>query len=248
MWAVTVDVQLGWALCLAGRFDEARRYLQRGAARAPTSQQWLNAFGAHCCLAWVNLETDDLDMAEEQAREAMSVVETHRLANTTAGGWGRAMLGTVLARRGRARDADELLARGVEQLRTFGQPLALVQAMLERAVVRRSLGAHSDARALVSEAREILRGFRDAGTLAERAEAVSRLVAHANEPATIMELTEREFDVLKLLEKGLSKREIGRALFVSYNTIHSHTRGIYRKLGASSRQEAILRAKERGLI
>jgi LuxR family transcriptional regulator, maltose regulon positive regulatory protein len=246
MWTVTVHVQLGWALCLSGRFEEARRYLEQGASRAPPSQQWLNAFGAHSCLAWVYLEANDPHAAEDHAREAIRILEEHDL-DSVAGGWGRAMLGAVLARRGRAREADELLAHGIRQLRT-AQPLSLIHAMLEHAVVRRSLGAHSDARALVSEAREMLRAFRDAGAVAERAEAVSRLVAHVSPPAAGTDLTEREFDVLRLLEKGLSKREIGQTLFLSYNTIHSHARSIYRKLGASSREEAIAQARGRGLI
>ena len=248
MWTVTVHVQLGWALCLSGRFEEARRYLEWGALRAPASQQWLNAFGARCCLAWVNLEAKDLGAAEDHAREALTLVEAHHLDSTGAGAWGQAMLGAVLAHRGRAREADELLAHGIEQLRSVGQPLALIQAMLEHALVRRSLGAHSDARALVSEARDMLRTFRDAGAIAERAEAVSRLVAHVSQPAAGGDLTEREFDVLRLLEKDLSKREIGQALYLSYNTIHSHMRSIYRKLGVASREEAIANARERGLI
>jgi LuxR family transcriptional regulator, maltose regulon positive regulatory protein len=174
-------------------------------------------------------------------------VEEHDL-DSTAGGWGRAMLGAVLARRGHTREADEVLAHGIDQLRTVGQPLALIHAMLERAVVRRSLGAHSDARALVSEARGMLRAFRDAGAVAERGEAVSRLVAHVSLPAAGTDLTEREFDVLRLVEKGLSQREIAQTLFLSYNTIHSHLRSIYRKLGASSREEAIAEARGHGLI
>jgi len=61
-------------------------------------------------------------------------------------------------------------------------------------------------------------------------------------------LTERELEVLRLLEKGLSKREVARSLFLSYNTIHTHTKSIYRKLGVLTRSEAIQRARERGLL
>ena len=62
------------------------------------------------------------------------------------------------------------------------------------------------------------------------------------------ELTDREQDVLRLLDERRTKREIGAALFLSYNTIHSHTKSIYRKLGASSRQDALARARELALI
>ena len=58
----------------------------------------------------------------------------------------------------------------------------------------------------------------------------------------------REIEVLRLLARGLQNREIAAALFVTYNTIHSHIRSIYRKLGTSSRSEAIDRARSEGLL
>ena len=61
------------------------------------------------------------------------------------------------------------------------------------------------------------------------------------------ELTSRELRVLKLLTSDLSERDIGHQLFVSHNTIHSHIRSIYRKLGVSSRAGALERARNLGL-
>jgi LuxR family transcriptional regulator, maltose regulon positive regulatory protein len=48
--------------------------------------------------------------------------------------------------------------------------------------------------------------------------------------------------VLQLLTSDLSSREIGSRLFLSPNTIRSHTRAIYRKLGVNSREAAVARA------
>jgi LuxR family maltose regulon positive regulatory protein len=53
--------------------------------------------------------------------------------------------------------------------------------------------------------------------------------------------------VLRLLAAGLSKREIGSELTLSFNTVDSHTKAIYRKLGVSSRHEAVSRAHEFGV-
>ena len=61
-------------------------------------------------------------------------------------------------------------------------------------------------------------------------------------------LTEREETVLRLLSGTLSLREIGEALFVSRNTVKTHTRAIYRKLGTSSRQGAVRRGRELGIL
>jgi LuxR family maltose regulon positive regulatory protein len=62
------------------------------------------------------------------------------------------------------------------------------------------------------------------------------------------ELTQRELRVLKLLHGDLSERAIGRELYVAHNTVHSHVRSIYRKLGVSSRASALQRARELRLL
>jgi len=61
-------------------------------------------------------------------------------------------------------------------------------------------------------------------------------------------LTEREETVLRFLSGTLSLREIGEVLFVSQNTVKTHTRAIYRKLGTSSRCGAIRRGRELGIL
>ena len=54
--------------------------------------------------------------------------------------------------------------------------------------------------------------------------------------------------MLRLLTGTLSERDIGRELYLSYNTVHSHARSIYRKLGVSTRAEAIRQARSLGLL
>ncbi len=60
-------------------------------------------------------------------------------------------------------------------------------------------------------------------------------------------LTQRERRVLQLLTSELSERDIGRELYMSHNTVHSHVGSIYRKLGVSSRSGAVQRTRELGL-
>jgi LuxR family maltose regulon positive regulatory protein len=61
-------------------------------------------------------------------------------------------------------------------------------------------------------------------------------------------LSEREREVLRLLETDLSGPEIARQLFVSLNTIRTHTKSIYLKLGVNNRRAAVLRAEELGQL
>jgi DNA-binding NarL/FixJ family response regulator len=66
----------------------------------------------------------------------------------------------------------------------------------------------------------------------------ARLAAHTSSDA----LTSREIDVLKLLAKGRSNKEIGSNLFVSESTVKSHVRSMFTKLHVMSRTEAIATA------
>jgi ATP/maltotriose-dependent transcriptional regulator MalT len=61
-------------------------------------------------------------------------------------------------------------------------------------------------------------------------------------------ITERELEVLKLLDSNLSNREIAARLFVSVATVKTHTKHLYRKLGVRARHEAIVRGKKLGLL
>ena len=63
-----------------------------------------------------------------------------------------------------------------------------------------------------------------------------------------VELSERELTVLRLLASDLSQREIGSELYISLNTVKGHTRSIFRKLGVSSRAEAVARGRELVLL
>ncbi|YCN57105.1 response regulator transcription factor [Rhodococcus erythropolis] len=61
-------------------------------------------------------------------------------------------------------------------------------------------------------------------------------------------MTKREMDVLVELGLGIPIGEIARKLFVSNNTLKSHLRALYRKLGAHSREEAVAAAHRHNLL
>ena len=98
----------------------------------------------------------------------------------------------------------------------------------------------------------MLAEIRDPGrlpALAADAEAVlAQAWAEAEAGALLEPLTPSELDILRLLATDLSQREIGQKLFLSLNTIKTHTRNVYRKLGASSREDAVARAAAAGLL
>ena len=61
-------------------------------------------------------------------------------------------------------------------------------------------------------------------------------------------LTDREQHILRYLASTLSNAEIASELYLSVNTVKTHQRMIYRKLGAAGRREAVRRAKELRLL
>jgi DNA-binding NarL/FixJ family response regulator len=66
--------------------------------------------------------------------------------------------------------------------------------------------------------------------------------------STAPRLTERELDVLKLVAKGLSNREIGAELFIAENTVKNHVRNVLEKLQLHSRMEAVVYAMREKLL
>lgn len=61
-------------------------------------------------------------------------------------------------------------------------------------------------------------------------------------------LTPREHEILGLIAEGLSNREIGEKLFVSENTVKTHSARVFEKLGASRRTQAVQEGRRLGLI
>ena len=90
------------------------------------------------------------------------------------------------------------------------------------------------------------------GTQARRLLAVARRSPRA--PATTAPhasadpLSQRELEVLRLLDSELTGPEIARELYVSLNTLRTHTKRIFTKLDVNTRAAAVRRARERGLL
>ncbi len=79
-----------------------------------------------------------------------------------------------------------------------------------------------------------------------RLQAAGRVAGHATPGSE--QLSERELTVLRLLATELSGPQIARELFVSLNTLRTHTKHIFTKLAVNSRPAAVRRAHERGLV
>jgi ATP/maltotriose-dependent transcriptional regulator MalT len=166
-----------------------------------------------------------------------------------AGGLARAALAE---REGRYEAAASVLHRAREVATRGAGRTEVAHVSIALGQVQWARGRRGEARLLAGEARAALAGARDPGRVAELLARLDSRV-HAQQPALVggaisATLSESELAVLRLLTGSLSNREIGAELFISLNTVKTHLRNIYSKLGVSARQDAVSRARELGLI
>ena len=135
--------------------------------------------------------------------------------------------------------------RAIDLARRGGPPGARANALLAASEIM----AGHDADELVAEAAAVLAPCPDPGAaVVARLSSAQAGMSQRPEPAEGEDLTDRELVVLRLLASDLSQREIGAELYVSLNTVKTHARHIFRKLGAEGREEAVAHARERGLL
>ena len=159
----------------------------------------------------------------------------------------------VLAMRGDAAAAMAAADMAVMSARQGGAILELAKTLVVRAEVFEHLGDHQTAKAILEEVGTLLHGRPDAGIspalLASAEPSPAAAVTSRIEGCPVGEdLTPKELEVLRLLTTRLSRREIGARLYVSLNTVKTHQRALYRKLGVEHRSAAVSRARELGLL
>lgn len=109
---------------------------------------------------------------------------------------------------------------------------------------------HEEAEPLLAEAKTVAGRCLDAGIAGRYLGQVEARHGRADRPTTALveEISERELAVLRYLPSQLSQREIASELFVSVNTVKTHCRAIYRKLGVDGRRAAVQAARDQRLL
>jgi LuxR family transcriptional regulator, maltose regulon positive regulatory protein len=141
-------------------------------------------------------------------------------------------------------------AQRVRPVLNYSQPHLAVQARLELTRVHLALGEVDGARTLMREVDEIFNRRPDLGTLAGETQALRTRLATERRSSSqgASSLTTAELRLLPMLATHLSGPEIAAELFLSPHTVKSHQLSLYRKLGTSSRSQAVVRARELGLL
>jgi LuxR family maltose regulon positive regulatory protein len=153
--------------------------------------------------------------------------------------------------RGDLNAARDHLARaaGLRPLLTHALPVVSVQALLELARAYIALGDPDGAHAVLRQADDIFQQRPDLGDLPDQADQLqTRLATMRRTGLGATSLSAAELRLLPLLPSHLTFREIAERLFLSQHTVKTQAISIYRKLGASSRSEAVQRVQEVGLL
>jgi len=232
-WRPVVTWALGWAHYCAGDLDEAERWLRETVERTPPTDQWIVGVAS---IADLSLIAGLRGQRAEQlrlGREAVEVARERGLLDAVEDGEVHTAHGVALQAHGRPGDALPELERGVFLRRLWAQPLDLADGLLALVPTLAALGDRERAEEVLDEAAAILAACPDPGALPQRLAAARRELERGDE------LSERERTILRLLGGVLTEREIARELFLSFNTVHTHVKAIYRKLGVTSRAEAV---------
>jgi LuxR family maltose regulon positive regulatory protein len=203
-------------------------------------------------LALLALDDDDWARATELATRARSQIERFRLAGYPTMSLVLAVASLTQAQRGRVQAATDDGAEASRLLDAMDDfvpwYVAEVRIVLARAALR--LSDVVGARAHIEGAALAVRSTPDAPVLEAWLEAASSQVESYSTSAIVAPatLTAAELRILALLPTHLSFREMGSRLYVSPNTVKTQAQAVYRKLDASSRSEAVTRARALGLL
>jgi LuxR family maltose regulon positive regulatory protein len=222
---------------LQGRLDEAQRWVRQQELSVDDELSYLREY-QHLTLARVLIAEAAQSRDDKQLRSAEMLL-TRLLSAAEAGG----RIGTVI-------ETLVLLAVVRRELSEASTALEHLQRALELGEPEGYARVFLDDGASIAPLLERIAGGSKA-TYARRLLAEAHGAAPAESPpaqASLDALSERELAVLRLLAGDLSGPDIARELVVSLNTVRTHTKNIYTKLGANSRRAAVRRAQELGLL
>jgi LuxR family transcriptional regulator, maltose regulon positive regulatory protein len=251
-WRPSALLVEGVAAILLGNEAKADSILAEAAFEAErlgSNETRVIALGERSVLAGAK---GDHRNAEELAAEACEVMEDTELKHYSASALALAASARAMLRHGnweKARHQLTLVEKLLPRL-TNALPWLAVQVRLEIGYAYVTVRDRKGAERMLEESHSILGVKPKLGVLAAGLDALAAEVDEmpAEGPTGNSALTAAELRLLPLLTTHLSFREIGERLFVSRNTIKTQAISVYRKLGVSSRSEAIARASELGLV
>ena len=249
-WRATALLLEGIAHLLAGDGGRADPILAHAVEVAVDAGAAPAASAGLAERAVVAMERDQWDQAGTLAQQALASMRAGHLDDYAMSPFVHAVAARAALHQGDAPRARRHLARAarLRPMLTYAMPHRAVQTLLELVRAHLALGDTATARILLREAGDVLLLRPDLGILPRQADELrSRLDRFADPGVGAVPLTSAELRLLPLLTTHLTFPEIGQRLYLSRHTVKAQAMSIYRKLGVSSRSEAVKRTQQVGL-
>jgi LuxR family transcriptional regulator, maltose regulon positive regulatory protein len=250
-FTVAALASLSNALFFAGDLTQAQSVALQAVERPEATQRPGGYVAALGLLAAIDAEEGRTASAVAWGRQAIGYARETGQADLWPVAIAHLGLASALARTGHLAEAEREATRGERLRRTPQLTPAHAHALLVLAEVRAARAQLKRAASDLERARAAISELPDPGRLPALAAKVERLLDDPParpQRSPIEEPSPGELAVLRYLATDLSQREIGARLYVSLNTVKTHTRELYRKLGVHSRSQAVARATSLGLL
>lgn len=247
-WRSLSSLLDGVALHLLGDRDAARARLKEGVRRGSVGAPNLQVLSL-AQLALVAIEQEEWRLAEQELSHARAQIERTGIADYPMIALAFATSAFVRAQQGAVERASADLETGRRLLGALDHFASWYEietkVMLARASAR--LGERTEAEKMLESASLQLAEIPDDCLLPQWIEQ-ARDALGVGQGLGDAQLTQAELRVLQFLPEHLSFPQIAARIHISPNTVKTHAASIYRKLGSSSRDEAVRRAREIGLL
>jgi LuxR family maltose regulon positive regulatory protein len=251
LWRAPAQLLSGISHLLAGDLGVADRLVAEAVEVAQDTGATVAASVALAERAILAIGRQDWPAAGRLVEQARQVVAGAHLEECVTSLVLYAAGARVAIHHGNLNQAEQDLARA-QQLRpqaTHALPYYSAQARLELTRAYLALADLAAARRVLGEVEDLLRWRPDLGTLPTQASQLhAQLDQLRSQVIAAVPLSSAELRLVPLLATHLSFREMGQRLYVSPHTVKSQAMSIYRKLGVSSRSQAIQRVQETGLL
>ena len=243
---------LGEARLLAGEPGLARRAFAECSMSAAARDNTDVLIVSESELGLLAIDRGAWSEAAEHVEAALAAIERRRMHDYATAVLAFAGAAHLALHRGDPTEARLQLTRAMRARPacTYAIPYLAVRLRLRLAMVCWAMADHATARHLLREIDDILLHRPALGALVDEVAEFRVFISSAGvaDPSGGPPLTPAELRLLPYLQTHLSIREIGERLFISRNTVSSEVGSIYRKLGASTRSEAVEHAVAVGLL